>query len=80
MEDFNGVKDDGEGSREHGEVKVNCDEEEGSPDIWSGEVPEGLRHGQTVTLLLLGRLYLTDLPTDILRSSSDSDANITRGG
>ena len=78
LEDFYGVEDDGEGSREHDEVKVYCDEEEGSPDIRSGEVPEGLRHGQTMTLLLLGFLYLTDLLTDILRSSSD--ANITRGG
>ena len=46
--------------------------------VTSGEVPECLRHGETVTLLLLCFLYLIDLLTDILSSSIRIDDNIRK--
>ena len=70
LEYLDGVGDDGEGSREHDQEEVCGDEDEGSSDVGPGDVPEGLRHGQAVTLLLLGLLYLVDLLTDIFRGSS----------
>ena len=70
LEYLDGVGDDGEGPREHDQEEVCGDEDEGSPDVGPGDVPEGLRHGQAVTLLLLGFLYLDDLLTDIFRGSS----------
>ena len=70
LEYFNRIEDDGKGPGEHDEEEVGNEEEERSSNVRPREVPDSLRHGQSMALLLHGFLYLTDLLTDVLSVSS----------